>query len=195
MSLVLYRTSSFLLVFVLTSSVTADDWPQWRGKNRDASLGEKEQLDSLPTGDIPIKWSVPVGGGYSAPSVADGRVYVTDRPSDVEKEVERVICVDEQTGKEIWTHTYPAPYTISYKAGPRAAVTIDKGKAFSVGAMGHFFCFDAATGDVLWKRDLNADYNIKMPIWGITASPLVYKDLVIQIAAGSGDNWYRCYGR
>jgi outer membrane protein assembly factor BamB len=52
--------------------------------------------------------------------------------------------------------------------------------------MGHFHCFDAASGDVLWQRDLAADYNAAMPIWGITASPLVYDDLVIQVAAGQG---------
>jgi outer membrane protein assembly factor BamB len=40
-------------------------------------------------------------------------------------------------------------------------------------------CYHAESGEVLWSRDCNDLYQIEMPIWGITASPLIYKDLVI----------------
>ena len=181
-------------VFVLAFGVgnaresSADDWPQWRGKNRDAKLSDTEQVDELPTKLVKRKWSVPLGAGYSGPTVADGRVYVSDRgPADSETEVERVLCFDAETGKSLWQHQYDASYTIGYRAGPRAAVTIDGNLAYAVGAMGHLCCLDAETGKLIWKRDLEKDFKIKMPIWGITASPLVYEDLVIQIAAGTED--------
>jgi len=120
--------------------------------------------------------------------VADGRVYVTDRgPQDIDQEIERVLCFRADDGSLIWQHRYDCPYTISYRAGPRASVTIDGGQAFAVGAMGHLKCFDATSGKVQWQHDLAAKYQARMPIWGITAAPLVYEDLVIQIAAGSGD--------
>jgi outer membrane protein assembly factor BamB len=146
----------------------------------------------MPAGQLPAKWSVGIGPGYSGPTVAAGRVYVTDRGqgerdlSAPESEVERVLCFDVADGKLIWQHDYDAPYTISYKAGPRACVTIDSGKALSVGAMGHFHCLNAETGQVIWARDLNNELKIEMPIWGITAAPLVYRDMVIQIASGEG---------
>lgn len=169
--------------------LAADDWPQWRGPDRDGVWSEQGILEQLPEGQLPRKWSVPVGSGYSGPTVADGRVYLTDRQVTVEtgREVqnERVLCFDESNGKLIWSHTYEAPYNIGYTAGPRASVTISHGKAISVGAMGHMFCFDAPTGDIVWKRDLATDYKIKMPIWGIAAAPLVYGNSIIEIVGGA----------
>ncbi|QDT12955.1 PQQ-binding-like beta-propeller repeat protein [Stieleria marina] len=181
------KTITLCVLLLCTTFATADDWPQWRGSHRDAVLSAAEQIETLPEKPVP-KWSVAIGAGYSGPTIADGRVYVTDRgPADIETEVERILCFDAETGKAIWSHQYESTYTVSYRAGPRAAVTVDAGRAYAVGAMGHFHCLDAATGEVIWKRDLQSDYAIRMPIWGITASPLIYKDMVIQIAAGKGD--------
>lgn len=178
--------SCALVVFVgnvWTETARAEDWPQWRGPNRDGVWQVEGVLSELPEGQIPLVWSKEIGSGYSGPTVAKGKVYVMDRTETDE----RVICLDSETGKEIWIHAYPAVYTVSYKAGPRASVTIDNGKAYAVGSMGYFHCFDAATGKVLWKRDLNADYDIQMPIWGIAASPLIYKQSVIlQVSGANG---------
>lgn len=169
--------------------VFAEDWPQWRGANRDAVSNENSLMAELPDGKLPRRWTAPIGAGYSGPTVANGRVYVTDRgPQDVETEVERVLCFNESDGELIWEHTYEAKYTISYRAGPRASVTIHDGWAISVGAMGNMICLDAETGEVRWERDLLNDYKIRMPIWGIAGAPLVYENLVIQIVAGEGDS-------
>jgi outer membrane protein assembly factor BamB len=170
-------------ILVGSQEISAEDWPQWRGVGRDGVVHDPQLLETLPEGSLPQAWSQPVGSGYSGPTVADGRVYVTDQ---VRENVERVLCFDAAKGKPLWQHEYDAVYTIGYRAGPRASVTVHDGRAFAVGAMGHFHCFDAASGEVLWQRDLAADYNAAMPIWGITASPLVYDDLVIQVAAGQG---------
>jgi len=178
------RLFSLGLLFCVAGVLAAEDWPQWRGVNRDGVWHAEGLVDQLPSGQLPLDWSVEIGAGYSGPTVADGRVYVTDRQTDGGKQSERVLCLDSSSGKQLWVYTYDAPYTISYTAGPRASVTVAGGMAFAVGAMGHFFCLDAATGDVIWKRDLNSDYKIEMPIWGITAAPLVYKDYVIQQVSG-----------
>lgn len=177
-----------IVVFALAQLSHAEDWPQWRGVNRDAVLDNTKLVESFSGDTLARLWSVPIGAGYSGPTVADGRVYVTDRgPADSPSDVERVLCFSAKDGSLIWDHTYDAPYTISYQAGPRAAVTVHQGRAISVGAMGQMKCLHAATGDVIWEHDLNSKYDIRMPIWGITAAPLIYQDLVIQIVAGSGD--------
>lgn len=142
----------------------AEDWPQWRGVNRDGVWNVDAVVDNLPSGQLPLVWSIPIEAGYSGPTVSNGRVYVMDRKQVGAKQTERVLCFDSETGSAIWQYEYEANYTVSYTAGPRASVTIESGKAYSVGAMGHFCCLDAETGNVAWKRDLNHDYRINMPI-------------------------------
>ena len=177
----------WVICFAVQATAVAEDWPQWRGQNRDAVLNESGLMKSLPSGELPRRWSVELGSGYSGPTVAEGRVYVTDRgPEGIDKEVERVLCFNAKDGELLWKHQYDASYTVGYRAGPRATVTIHDGKALAVGAMGHLKCFDAVEGTVIWEHDLATKYNARMPIWGITAAPLVYENTVIQVAAGAG---------
>lgn len=177
-----------IAVAVLLSSVPeaiAQQWSQWRGEGRDGVL----ENTIVPAGEPELNWTVPVGGGYSGPTLADGKVYVMDRVTEP-KQIERVHCFDSATGKPVWTHQYDAVYEgIGYPAGPRASVTIKDGKAYSIGSMGHAFCFDATDGKVLWSIDFNRDYKIvenkRMPIWGISASPLIVGDNVVFHVGGS----------
>ncbi len=169
------------------SAAGADDWPQWRGPARDGVWRETGIIERFAGPQIPIKWRAEIASGYSGPTVADGRVYVTDRVTEP-KQVERVHCFDADTGRKLWTHTYDCPYrNVSYEAGPRASVIIDQGRAYSFGTMGNLFCLNASDGKVLWHRDLDADYDVEMPMWGLAASPLIEKDLIItQIGGANG---------
>ena len=157
----------------------ADDWPQWRGATRDGVWRETGLVEEFAKPRLDLVWRAKIGSGYSGPTVANGRVYVTDRLVSP-KQVERVHCFDAATGRKLWTHSYDCPYReVSYDAGPRACVTIDDGRAYSLGSMGNLFCLDAADGAVLWQSDLLDAYSIKMPVWGIAAAPLIEDDLVI----------------
>jgi len=172
------RISAWLLL-VGSMPIAADDWPQWRGPERDGVWDETGIVDRFSGDRLEPEWRIDIGSGYSGPTVADGRVYVTDRLTKP-KQVERVHCVDEQTGKRIWMHEYDCVYSnVGYEAGPRASVTVHDGRAYSLGTMGDFFCFDAATGEVHWHKDLDEAYKIRMPIWGIAPAPLIEKDLII----------------
>lgn len=170
-------------------SATGEDWPQWRGPQRDGVWRETGIIDRLPGGELPRRWTTPIGSGYSGPTVASGRVYVMDRQVDVvdgkELEFERVLCLQADSGDLLWQHRYAAPYEIGYSAGPRASVTVHEGLAYAVGAMGHFHCLNADTGEVEWSHDLDEEYAIEMPNWGIAGSPLIHRQLVIQIVGGS----------
>jgi outer membrane protein assembly factor BamB len=174
------RTIVFaVLLCGAVQSAQSDDWPQWRGAGRDGVWSEEGVIDRFETPQIDLKWSVPIGSGYTGPTVAAGRVYVMDRATEP-MQIERVLCFDWQTGESLWSHAYECIYAnIGYQAGPRASVTIEDGRAVSIGAMGHLFCFDAATGEVLWNRDLNNEYAIRMPKWGIASAPLIEGNLVI----------------
>lgn len=180
------RILLLVVLAIFQWSCQAQDWPDWRGRNRDAIWESKGIVEKFDTDVIDLKWSVPIGPGYSGPTVAGGKVYVTDR-LERPAQAERVLCLDEKTGEEIWSFQYDCVYNVGYPAGPRASVVVRGGKAYSLGTMGHLFCFDAATGSVLWQRDLNTEYEINMPIWGIASTPLVVDDKIIVHVSGSNN--------
>ena len=176
-----------LLLVAAGTSVCADDWPQWRGPNRDGVWRETGVVDRLPGPDMPIKWRVPIGSGYTGPTVCGGRVYVCDRVT-APREEERLHCFDARTGKQVWTHAHECAYKgFTYTAGPRGAVTVRDGRAYSLGAMGHLLCLASDTGAVLWQKDLNREYGIRMPQWGVSAAPLVEGALVVVQIGGRDD--------
>jgi len=180
----MHRIALLLILAITLTACHAQDWPDWRGENRDGIWEASGVVKEFDSDVIDIKWSVPIGPGYSGPTVANGKVYVTDR---LERPVqaERVLCFDEQSGEEIWVHQYDCSYEVGYPAGPRASVVISEGKAYSLGTMGHLFCFDASTGELRWQRDLNSEYKINMPIWGIASTPLVVDQKIIVHVSGS----------
>lgn len=178
--------AAMLCCAALTLSASADEWPQWRGPQRDGVWRESGIVKSFEGEQLPILWRAKISGGYSGPTVADRRVFITDRVVEP-KQQERVHCFDAKTGEALWSHVYDCPYVeISYSVGPRAAVTIDDGRAYAIGSMGNLFCLEAASGKVLWSHDCNTEYKIRMPIWGIAASPVVVGELVIVQIGGEG---------
>ncbi len=185
--------AGFLLV--ATGSTYADDWPQWRGTLRDGIWRETGIIRKFDSPEIKVKWRAPISSGYSGPTVASGRVYVMDRLVEP-KEQERVHCLDAESGKPIWSHAYDCVYKgVSYPNGPRASVTVNDGKAYSLGSMANLYCFDAAKGDVLWSKDLFTQYKVRMPDWGIAAAPLIEGDNVIVVISGEGDSCVVAFDR
>ncbi|MFH1882003.1 MAG: PQQ-binding-like beta-propeller repeat protein [Planctomycetota bacterium] len=172
---------------LLAAPTLGGDWPQWRGPNRDGIWREKGIVEKFETSRLEPRWQVTIANGYSGPTVANGRVYVTDRLASP-TQVERVHCFDATSGERIWSHAYECTYErVDRRDGPRASVTIDESRAYSLGTMGHLFCFDATNGEVLWSKELNAEYKIRMSLWGITASPLVENEMVIVHIGGKDD--------
>jgi len=177
----------FLLGLFLAGSAHSDDWPQWRGPDRDGVWREDGVVDAFAGDKVELRWRVPVSGGYSGPTVADGRVYLTDRVTKPDQ-AERVLCFDWRSGKELWSFVYECEYrNVSYTAGPRASVIVHDGLAYAIGSMGHLHCLDAVGGELRWKKNLNSEYRIDMPMWGIAASPLIEGDLLITQVGGTPD--------
>lgn len=181
-------TSALIFGLLGPMGLRADDWPQWRGPQRDGIWRETGVVDAIPESGLPVRWRARVLNGWSGPAVALGRVMITDHDSRSDPEVERVLCFDETTGKLLWMHQYPCPYgNMEYGNGPRATPTVHEGLVYTLGTMGHLVCLDAETGALRWNKDPQRDLNVKMPRYGVSASPLVEDDVVI-ISAGSRPN-------
>jgi outer membrane protein assembly factor BamB len=183
-----------LLLLGVTAPAPAGDWPQWRGPGRDNVWHEKDLPDKLPAERKP-RWQQPLGGGYGGIAVTGGRVYVMDRQKEP-REVERVLCLDADNGKTLWSHAYPVRYgKLDYGNGPRSTPTVHQGKVFTFGAMGHLHCLDAATGKVLWSHDAVKAFVARIPTWGHSCSPLIDGEHVIVQVGGKEDACLMAFDR
>jgi outer membrane protein assembly factor BamB len=146
-------------------------------------------LDKFPEKGLTVSWRTPIHGGFAGPAVAADRVFVTDfEPSAGSKGTERALCLDEKSGKILWTRTWDANYgRISYPIGPRATPTVDGDRVYIVGASGTLLCLSTQTGNVVWQKDYAKDYGMQMPMWGITSAALVDGDRLIAIVGGQPD--------
>lgn len=179
-----------ILVALAWSRSSGDDWPQWGGPQRDSVWRETGIVDKLPpvdpqTDKLPRMWTAKIGAGYAGPAIAGGRVFVMDRLP--EQNLERVLCLDAQTGQPLWKHEYEARYTISYPLGPRATPTVDGDRVYALGAMGNLFCFAVADGTIIWQKNLPADFGTKIPSWGMAGAPLIDGDQLIVLVGGKPD--------
>lgn len=174
-------------LLLLTSTLPAEDWPQWLGTKRDGVWREDGILKKFPPAGPKKLWAAPLGGGYAGPAVVAGKVYVQDwSGGKAGKGTERLVCLDEKTGKELWAYPYPANYSISYPAGPRCTPTVAEGKVWALGAMGDLFCLDAATGKKVWHLNFVEDRKAPVPVWGFAAHPLLDGDNLICLVGGPG---------
>ncbi|HKK63916.1 MAG TPA: PQQ-binding-like beta-propeller repeat protein [Bacteroidales bacterium] len=157
------------------------EWPQWMGPNRDATWSLDLEKRSLDTDDLEKVWEAEIGTGYCSPTVADNRTYVMDyQESPVPSE--RVLCYNAGTGEKEWEFSYETNYTVGYPTGPRASVLIHGGKAYSYGTMGELYCLDAKTGSEIWHVNGKEAYDISIPVWGLSSSPIIVDDkLIVQI--------------
>ncbi|MBL8814535.1 MAG: PQQ-like beta-propeller repeat protein [Planctomyces sp.] len=190
------KTAAVVFATVLCTGlqVSGDDWPQWGGPKRDCVWREDGIIDRFSTdGLLPRKWSVPISEGYSGPAVANDRVYVTDRVA--EGQLERVLCLDAETGTQIWKHEYEARYTVSYPHGPRATPVIFDGLVYTIGAEGHMFCFEDQTGKIVWQKQFQQDFGTGLPTWGMAASPLIDGDHLITLVGGTNGGLVICFDR
>ena len=178
---------------LLAQAAHAEDWPQWRGSDRAAVWNETGIVETLPPA-LKVGWRVPIRSGFSGPAVADGRVFITDWLENPESRTldgtERVLALDEETGEVLWTHEWTTSYRmlmVSYAVGPRATPTVDAERLYVVGATGRLFCFEAATGRIIWSRDFIEEYDTNVPTWGIASAPLVDGDRLIAVVGGEPD--------
>ncbi len=185
------RRTLAILAVLACCRLCADDWPEWRGKGRLGVWKETGIVDQFPKSGLLIAWRTPIHDGFAGPAVANGRVFVTDFTRAVNtKGAERILCLDEKTGRILWTQSWDADYIglmDTYARGPRATPTVDGDRVYVTGAKGILVSLNVMTGEILWKKDFVREYGAQVPTWGTTGGPLVDGDRLIAIAGGSGN--------
>lgn len=191
------RLTVIALLFLATVSL-ADDWPGWLGPQRDGYWRETGILDKFPAGGPTVLWRHECGIGYAGPAVSQGKVFLADRIlGDGVKNPEnpfakssvsgrdRLLCLEETTGKELWKFEYPVEYRVAYAAGPRCTPIVDADLVFWLGTMGDLYAIDVKSGKSVWEKHFLKEFSAGTPQWGFAAHPLVDGDKVICLVGGS----------
>lgn len=161
------------------------DWPAFLGPAGNMVSEETALLAEFPRDGLRPVWEMRKGEGYAAPAVAGGRLILFHRVG----ENEVVDCLHALDGRRYWRFGYASAYRDRYgfNSGPRASPVIADGRVFVLGAEGRLHCLDLATGQVLWQRDLLAEFGLRQNFFGVGASPLVEGDrLIVNVGAAGG---------
>lgn len=168
--------SALALAAGLAAIAHAEDWPQWRGPNRNGISREKGWIDQFPDQGPPIAWKASVGLGFSSVVVANGKACTVGHANGSDT----VFCFDAVTGRELWKFSYPSDLGDKFfEGGTTGSPTFDGGHLFWLSRWGDLYSFDAATGKVLWNRQLVKETGARVPSWGFTGAPTVYRNLLL----------------
>jgi outer membrane protein assembly factor BamB len=178
------------------SALAADDWPQWRGPNRNGLSPATGLLTEWPLEGPRLIWKKAIGRGFSGISVAGGRLYTmveeampaTGEPSAPFVNQEVILCCDAASGRELWRFFYPSRFDERFGSGPRSTPAVDDNRVYAVGPTGALHCVHADTGAIIWRHDLREEFHGREMQYGVAFSPLVEGDLVHTIPGGPDGN-------
>jgi len=179
----------FALVLVLLSvlnvgtlSVFAADWPQFLGPHANGISDETNLLERWPAIGPPMVWDKPLGTGYSAPSVRDGRLVLHHRIGGEEI----VEAFDAETETPLWRYSYPSSFVdpYGYNNGPRCTPLLTTNRCYTFGAEGKLLCLDLVTGKKVWERDTSKDWDVPEAFFGVGSTPILEGALLIVMVGG-----------
>jgi len=167
----------------INAAGAADDWPQWRGVNRDGHSSDTGLLKQWPEGGPKLVWKATgLGAGYTGVSVVGDRLFAMGDLGDANY----LIAINRADGQILWKTKVGksgAPGWGGF-AGPRCTPTVDNDLVYAVGQYGEVLCANAATGAEIWRKNYGKDLGGKLPEWGYCGMPLVDGDKLILMPGG-----------
>ena len=163
------------LVLAMITNVFSQDWPQWRGTNRDGKVTGFDVPKTWPA-ELTPQWKIKIGLGDASPVILGDKLYSFARlDSD-----EVIMCLDVATGQKLWVNNFPAleitgPAS-SQHSGPRSTPVVGEGKIVTLGVGGVLSCLNASTGDLEWR---NEEFIDELPAFFTSLSPMIYKGMCI----------------
>jgi outer membrane protein assembly factor BamB len=166
----------FCIIFSINTAASAEDWPHWRGPVYNGISKETGWLTSWPEDGPKVLWEKSIGIGFSSITVSNGRAYTM---GNIDAR-DHVYCYDAATGNEIWNKSYECPlFNNLHEGGPCATPTVDGNSVYTFSKKGDIIRWDAATGDIVWQKNVQDEWGCKPPSWNFSSSPLIIGDTLI----------------
>ncbi len=177
------RQLAWLLLAGPALVLRAEDWPGWRGAYHNGVSPETGWVARWPADGPPRLWTANVSTGFCTVAIRAGRLFTLGNANNTDT----VWALDAERGRVLWQHSYPCKLDPNlYEGGPNATPTVNLDRVYTLGKEGQLFCFRAVNGQVLWQKNLTADFGVKRPAWGFSSSPTVVGDQLILNAGGAG---------
>jgi len=171
------------VVLIGAGIAVGQDWPQWRGANRDGKATGFTAPQTWPKA-LTQQWKETVGLGDSTPALVGDRLYVFARQG----EDEVTLCLSAADGKQLWQNKYAAPTIPGPDSrehpGPRSSPAVAEGKVVTLGVWGNLACLDAANGKELWRKD---EFPKVTPQFHTAMSPLIVDGMAVAHLGGPGN--------
>lgn len=170
------------VILLSAGNMLAQDWPQWRGPQRDGKVSGFIAPAKWPTA-LTQKWKATVGMGDATPALVGDKLFVFARQGAEEI----TLCLNAADGKELWQDKYEAQAVTGAAArhpGPRSSPAVAGGKVVTLGVGGVVSCLDAATGKLLWRKD---EFPKVVPRFFTSCSPIIVDGMVIAHVGGQGN--------
>ena len=175
-----FVSARFLVLYFTTLLLSAAEWPQWRGPERDDISREIGLLQRWPAGGPPLVWKAEkLGAGFSGVAVAGGKIFTAGDGAD-----SSFVHALDLNGKPVWAAKLGKPGERGGFVGPRSTPTVDGSEVFMLGQHGDLVCYEAANGKQIWRKNLATDFNGRVGGWGYSESVLVDDGHVICTPGG-----------
>ena len=174
--------SSLVVILLLTSviNVSAQDYPQWRGVNRDGNVTGFKAPAVWPK-ELKQEWKITVGLGDAGPVLVGKKLYSFSRQGTDEV----LLCLDAVSGKELWQNKYAACVVTGPSAsahqGPRSTPAVADGKVVTLGVCGVLSCLEASSGKLFWRKENTTNL---FPAFYTATSPIIVEGMCIAQLGG-----------
>lgn len=175
-----------LAVLAIAPSVVANDWPQWRGPQRNGLSQETGLLKEWPKDGPKLLWKISdAGSGYSTPAVVGDRLYVLGNDG---LENEFVAALSVKDGKQIWRtrlgNVGNPKQQPSFPAA-RSTPTVEGELLYALDSDGDVACVETGAGKIRWQKSLRTDFGGKPGQWAYSESPLIDGNTLVCTPGGS----------
>ena len=180
------------LLFATVLSLSAADWPQWRGPNRDGHAPANSKLISKLPEQPKVVWKVKVEAGLASPIVAGDKVIHFDAAN----KKETLHALDRETGKKLWSTPIDETFHDNQGPdGPRCTPLVDGERVYAVSCRGRLVCLNISDGKEVWSKSYTEDFGAifigekgNVPgagRHGNNGSPLIVGDRLYAAAGGT----------
>lgn len=176
--------------FLMTTSVCATDWPQFRGP---AGSGIAAENTPLPVNIGPesscLLWKKPLAKGHSSPVVLGESVYVTGFDGTDLK----IVSIDRKSGETNWERVAEHENLESiHRIGSRATPTVaaDSDVVVSFFGSSGLWCHNT-NGEHLWHIRMGPFNNS----FGAASSPILVDDKVVMVQDHDTDSFVAAYDK